>query len=119
MTGDRFRVEGRNRLEGRVRVSGNKNAAIHTLAATLLTPDDCYLDNVPDIGDIRFMVEILKALGASVQYTSPSSLHVNAAGVNTLAAPSDLATHLRGSFLVMGPLLARFGEAACCPQVAT
>ncbi len=115
MAGDRFRVEGKNRLEGKVRVSGNKNAAIHTLAATLLTPDDCYLENVPDIGDIHFMVQILRALGASVEYTAPSSLHVNAAGVNNLAAPSDLATHLRGSFLVMGPLLARFGEAACCP----
>jgi UDP-N-acetylglucosamine 1-carboxyvinyltransferase len=98
-----------------VRVSGNKNAAIHTLAATLLTSEDCYLENVPDIGDIHFMVQILRALGATVEYTSPSSLRVNAAGVNNLSAPSDLATHLRGSFLVMGPLLARFGEAACCP----
>ena len=88
-----------------MRVSGNKNAAIHAMAATLLTSDDCYLENVPDIGDVRFMVEILRALGATVEYTSPSSLRVNAAGVNTLEAPSDLATHLRGSFLVMGPLL--------------
>ena len=115
MAGDRFRVEGGNRLEGRVRTSGNKNAAIHTMAATLLTSDDCYLENVPEIGDIHFMVEILRALGATVEHTSTSSLRVNASGVNTLAAPSDLATHLRGSFLVMGPLLARFGEAACCP----
>ena len=115
MTGDRFRVEGGHRLEGRVQISGNKNAAIHTMAATLLTSDDCYLENVPTIGDVRFMVEILRALGATVEYTSPSTLRINAAGVHTLAAPSDLATHLRGSFLVMGPLLARFGEAACCP----
>ncbi len=115
MASDRFRVEGGNRLEGKVRISGNKNAAIHTMAATLLTPDDCYLENVPEIGDIHFMVEILRALGATVEYTSASSLRVNASGVDTLAAPSDLATHLRGSFLVMGPLLARFGEAACCP----
>jgi UDP-N-acetylglucosamine 1-carboxyvinyltransferase len=115
VTGDRFLVEGGHRLEGKVRISGNKNAAIHTMAATLLTSDDCYLENVPVIGDVRFMVEILRALGATVEHTSPSSLRVNAAGVNTLAAPSDLATHLRGSFLVMGPLLTRFGEAACCP----
>ena len=98
-----------------MRVSGNKNAAIHAMAATLLTSDDCYLENVPVIGDVRFMVEILRSLGATVEYTSPSSLRVNAAGVHTLAAPSELATHLRGSFLVMGPLLTRFGEAACCP----
>ena len=112
---DRFLVEGGHRLEGQVRVSGNKNAAIHALAATLLSSEDCYLENVPVIGDVRFMVEILRSLGASVEYTSPSTLRVNAAGVNTLAAPSELATHLRGSFLVMGPLLTRFGEAACCP----
>jgi UDP-N-acetylglucosamine 1-carboxyvinyltransferase len=85
------------------------------MAATLLTSDDCYLENVPAIGDVRFMTEILRALGATVECTSPSTLHVNAANVRTLAAPSDLATHLRGSFLVMGPLLTRFGEAACCP----
>ncbi len=115
MASDRFRVEGGNRLEGKVRISGNKNAAIHTMAATLLTSGDCYLENVPEIGDVHFMMEILRALGATVEYTSASSLRVNASGVNTLAAPSDLATHLRGSFLVMGPLLARFGEAACCP----
>ena len=115
MSGDRFLVEGGHRLEGKVWVSGNKNAAIHSLAATLLTAEDCHLENVPVIGDIRFMVEILRALGATVEYTSPSSLRVNAANVNHLEAPSDLATHLRGSFLVMGPLLARFGEAACCP----
>ncbi len=98
-----------------MRISGNKNAAIHTMAATLLTSDDCYLENVPAIGDVHFMVQILRALGATVEYTSPSTLHINAAGVHTLAAPSEMATHLRGSFLVMGPLLARFGEAACCP----
>ena len=84
VAGDRFLVEGGHRLEGRVRVSGNKNAAIHTMAATLLTSDDCYLENVPAIGDVRFMVEILRALGATVEYTSPSSLRVNAAGVDTL-----------------------------------
>lgn len=115
MAGDRFLVEGKHRLEGTVRTSGNKNATIHTMAATLLTSDDCYLDNVPAIGDVRFMVEILRALGAVVEQTSPSSLRINASSVHTLVAPSDLATHLRGSFLVMGPLLARFGEAACCP----
>ena len=98
-----------------MRVSGNKNAAIHAMAATLLTSDDCYLENVPVIQDVRFMAEILRALGATVDYTSPSSLRINAAGVKELEAPSELATHLRGSFLVMGPLLTRFGEAACCP----
>lgn len=115
MAGDSFVIEGGHRLEGQVRTSGNKNATVHAMAATLLTPEDCYLENVPAIGDVRFMVEILRALGATVEHTSPSSLRINASRIHTLAAPSALATHLRGSFLVMGPLLARFGEAACCP----
>ncbi len=115
VAGDRFLVEGGHRLEGSVRVSGNKNAAIHALAATLLTADDCFLENVPEIQDVRFMVEILRALGATVEYVSPSSLRVKADGISRLEAPSELAAHLRGSFLVMGPLLSRFGEATCCP----
>ena len=108
-------VEGGHRLEGSVSISGNKNAALHAIAATLLTPEDCFLDNVPDIGDIRVMCDILRALGATVEQLSPSSLRINAANIHTLEAPNDLATHLRGSFLVMGPLLARFHEAACYP----
>jgi UDP-N-acetylglucosamine 1-carboxyvinyltransferase len=115
VAGDRFLIEGGRPLKGQVRISGNKNAAIHAMAATLLTAEDCYLENVPAIGDVRSMVEILRALGAVVDYTTPSSLLINASHIHTLAAPSDLAIHLRGSFVVMGPLLARFGEAACCP----
>src|SRR4030042_1908953 len=97
VAGDSFVIEGGHRLKGRVRTSGNKNATVHAMAATLLTPEDCYLENVPAIGDVRFMVEILRSLGAAVDYTSPSSLRINASKIHTLAAPSDLATHLRGS----------------------
>lgn len=115
MTGERFLIEGGRRLQGRVRVSGNKNAAAHTLAAALLTADDCYLENVPSIGDVRSMLEIMQALGTKVEYTSPGKMRLNASALHSFAAPSDLAASLRASFLVMGPLLARFGEAACCP----
>jgi UDP-N-acetylglucosamine 1-carboxyvinyltransferase len=112
---ERFLIEGGHRLQGTVRVSGNKNAAVHTLAATLLTSDDCYLENVPDIGDVGFMLDIMQALGTKVERISPGVLRLNSGDLHSLIAPSELAISLRASFLVMGPLLARFGEAACCP----
>jgi UDP-N-acetylglucosamine 1-carboxyvinyltransferase len=115
VTSERFLIEGGHRLQGAVRVSGNKNAAVHTLAATLLTSDDCCLENVPDIGDVRFMLDIMQALGTKVERISPGVLRLNSGDLRTFIAPSELAISLRASFLVMGPLLARFGEAACCP----
>jgi UDP-N-acetylglucosamine 1-carboxyvinyltransferase len=115
VTSERFLIEGGHRLQGAVRVSGNKNAAVHTLAATLLTSDDCRLENVPDIGDVRFMLDIMQALGTKVERISPGVLRLNSGDLHSLIAPSELAISLRASFLVMGPLLARFGEAACCP----
>jgi UDP-N-acetylglucosamine 1-carboxyvinyltransferase len=115
VTGERCLIEGGHRLHGSVRVSGNKNAAVHTIAATLLTGDDCYLENLPDIGDVRSMLDIMQALGTRVERTSSGGLRLNAGDLHSFVAPSELATSLRASFLVMGPLLARFGEAACSP----
>jgi UDP-N-acetylglucosamine 1-carboxyvinyltransferase len=115
LTGERFLIEGGHRLQGAVRVSGSKNAALHTLAATLLTGEDCCLENVPAIGDVRFMLDIMQALGTKVERTPTGGLRLNSSDIHSFAAPSDLATNLRGSFLVMGPLLARLGEAACSP----
>jgi UDP-N-acetylglucosamine 1-carboxyvinyltransferase len=115
VTGERFLIEGGHRLEGAVRVSGSKNASLHTLAATLLTADDCRLENVPAIGDVRYMLDIMRALGTKVERTPTGGLCLNSGHLHSFAAPSELATNLRGSFLVMGPLLARLGEAACSP----
>ncbi len=113
--GERFVIEGGHPLRGRVRVSGNKNAADYAMAAALLTNDDCVLENVPDIEDVTFMSAILRRLGAEVEQLSPSSLRINAANITSLEAPSELVVNLRASFLVMGALLTRFGRAASCP----
>src|SRR3972149_4336448 len=115
MSGERFLVEGGHRLKGSVQVSGNKNAAVHAIAATLLTAEDCYLENLPAIGDVRSMLDILGELGVEIERLSPSSVRINAANIHTFPAPSDLAVSLRASVLVMGPLLTRFGQGACCP----
>ena len=115
MTDERFVIEGGRPLRGQVRVSGSKNAVDYAVAASLLTADDCILENVPDIEDVSFMGAILGQLGAEVEHLSSSRLRINASKVNSYAAPSELVVHLRASFLVMGTLLTRFGRAACCP----
>jgi UDP-N-acetylglucosamine 1-carboxyvinyltransferase len=110
----KYRIEGGHRLRGRVRIGGSKNHADYAIAAALLTADDVVLRNVPDIGDVRQMEEILEHLGGTVTHDG-SSIRINCAGVNKTEVPPSLAATLRASFLAMGPLLARFGEAACPP----
>ena len=111
----RYRITGGNRLHGSVHVSGSKNGADYAIAAALLTADDVVLHNVPDIGDVRQMEEILAYLGATIEHPSPGVLRINASNVREWEVPLRLAATLRASFLVMGPLLARFGRAGCPP----
>ena len=112
---ERLVIEGGRALHGQVRVSGSKNAADYAMTAALLTGDDCILENVPDIEDVRHMTAILEKLGVEVETLSPSSLRINASNVHSFEPPSELVVNLRASFLVMGSLLTRFGRAACCP----
>ncbi len=110
-----FVMEGGRRLQGAVNIGGSKNATLGAMAATLLVSDDCILENVPDIGDVQQMAAILRSLGASVQLTGDHTLTINSADLHSSSPPSELAGNLRGSFLIMGALLARLGEAACAP----
>jgi UDP-N-acetylglucosamine 1-carboxyvinyltransferase len=111
----KYRITGGNRLHGRVRMSGSKNGADYAIAAALLSAEDVVLHNVPDIGDVRRMEEILEHLGATVEQPSPSSLRINCANITRWEVPVPMAAQLRASFLVMGPLLARLGRAGCPP----
>ena len=111
-----FRVRGGGPLAGEVRIRGAKNAALPIIAATLLSAEPCILHNVPDIADIRLMLAVLRHLGARVAFDpAEGRLEVEAAEISSRTTPEDLASRLRGSFLVMGPLLARFGQASA-PQ---
>src|SRR4051794_5959806 len=94
--GDRFHIEGGRRLEGVVRVSGAKNAALPAFAAALLAADECVIENVPAIDDMAAMSEILRALGARVEQdaTRPDVYRIDATGVRETAAPSRLVTAL-------------------------
>jgi len=109
---EKFVIEGRQALAGEVRISGAKNAALPIMAAALLTPEPCVIDNVPAIDDIRTMVELLSSFGCEVHLDEGRHrVTICAANVNSFTIPTRLATRMRASFLVTGPLLARFGQA--------
>ena len=108
---DYFQIRGGMPLQGRIPISGAKNAALPILAATLLTDKVSKLSNVPHLNDITTMVELLGALGADVAIDESMALQVSAAQLNNQRAPYELVKTMRASILVMGPLLARFGKA--------
>lgn len=99
-------------MHGQVAVSGSKNAALYALAAALLTPDAVILRNVPRIADIEEMAAVLRALGAAVAIDG-ETVTLRADTFTTTVAPPELVAKLRASFLVVGALLARTGEATC------
>src|SRR5918996_4407576 len=107
---ERFLVTGGVPLEGTVVVSGAKNAALKMLAAAALTGERCRFTNVPEIEDVRAMTETLTDLGVVVDHPSPNTYEVSAGDVDWLFVPLEAAAKMRASFMLLGPLLARFGE---------
>jgi UDP-N-acetylglucosamine 1-carboxyvinyltransferase len=108
-------IEGGHRLEGRVAVEGNKNAALPLLAACLLTEEECILTNVPRIGDVEVMARLLLDIGAEVDGIGTTTLRIRTPSVKTHAPDRALVGRLRGSVLLLGPLLARAGRAHIAP----
>ena len=108
-------VEGGHRLEGRIDVEGNKNAALPLLAACLLTDGTCVLTNVPRIKDVQVMSDLLGGLGARIDGGGTTTLRVDCAQITGDAPDSDLVGRLRGSVLLCGPLLARRGRVRLAP----
>src|SRR3954463_3212843 len=104
-----FRIEGGRPLHGNVRVSGAKNAALKMLAAATLTGERCRLTNVPEIEDVRVMVEVLEHLDVVVDHPEPNVYEVAAGDVDWLFVPLEAAAKMRASFILLGPILARFG----------
>jgi UDP-N-acetylglucosamine 1-carboxyvinyltransferase len=104
-------IEGGYRLSGIVDVEGNKNAALPLLAACLLTTEECVLTNVPRISDVEVMVRLLMDLGAEVEGTSTTTLRVRCPEILKDEPDAALVGRLRGSVLLLGPLLARRGRA--------
>ena len=110
-----FVIEGSQPLNGRITASGNKNGALPILAACLLTEDPVTLTNVPRIRDVETMVALLGQLGADAEWTGANEVRVHAAELTTTEVDDELATRIRASFLLAGPLLARVGRASVPP----
>ncbi len=106
----RFLVEGGARLRGEVEVSGAKNAALKLVAAALLAPGKTVMHNVPRIKDLGTMLAVLEGLGAETSFTG-RTLEIDTSGVDSYTAPYELVRQMRASIVVLGPLVARFGEA--------
>jgi UDP-N-acetylglucosamine 1-carboxyvinyltransferase len=113
-TMSRFVIHGGRPLSGELTISGNKNAALPIIAATLLTDEEVVLENVPQIRDVLNMLGILEHLGAEVDH-SGHRVRVRAADVKQTEIPWELCEQTRTSFLYVAPLLARCGRAKVCP----
>ena len=107
-----FVIEGGRSLAGTVRASGNKNGALPILAASILASDEVRLSNVPRIRDVETMVELLSFVGARAEWTGANEVVVDPRTVETTDLDPELSREIRASFLLAGPLLARFGRVA-------
>ena len=108
---DILRITGGSRLHGEVSISGAKNAALPILCAGLLTADTVTLTNVPKLNDIATTLKLLGQMGVRCERETDGTVHITANDVTTLEAPYELVKTMRASILVLGPLLARFGQA--------
>jgi UDP-N-acetylglucosamine 1-carboxyvinyltransferase len=112
---EKFVIEGGAPLSGEVTVAGNKNAALPILAACLLTEEEVLLHRVPRIRDTEAQIALLEQLGVEVEWVGDNSLRLCAAPVTDPVVDEELSSQIRASFLLAGPLLARFGAAKMPP----
>lgn len=108
---ERLIVKGGNRLVGRVKTSGAKNAVLPIIAASILGTSPSRLDEIPALEDVRTICAVLECLGIKVDASEPNTLKVDSTEITSCEAPYELVRSMRASFLVMGPLLARKGYA--------
>jgi UDP-N-acetylglucosamine 1-carboxyvinyltransferase len=108
---DKLAIVGGRPLDGEVRISGAKNAALPILAATLLAEGAVTVRNVPRLNDIATTLKLLKRMGVSAEHRGDGSVIVDTGGINDFIAPYELVKTMRASILVLGPLLGRFGHA--------
>jgi UDP-N-acetylglucosamine 1-carboxyvinyltransferase len=112
---EKFVIQGGEPLAGELTVAGNKNAALPILAACLLTEEELLLHRVPRIRDTEAQIALLEGLGVEATWVADNSLKLSASAVSEVAVDEELSAKIRASFLLAGPLLARFGEARMPP----
>ncbi|MDF9407021.1 UDP-N-acetylglucosamine 1-carboxyvinyltransferase [Pelotomaculum isophthalicicum JI] len=108
---DKIVITGGKPLRGRVKISGAKNASLAILCATILSREKIVLENIPDISDVRVMIEIIKSMGVTASWESAETLKIVPSERINFEAPYHLVKKLRASNLLLGPVLARFGHA--------
>ena len=108
---DKLLIRGGRQLHGDVRISGAKNAALPELCAALLTAEPVTLKNVPRLQDVVTMLKLIRNMGVQAEAGSDGTVAIDAAGLSSPEAPYEMVKTMRASVLVLGPLLARFGEA--------
>ena len=108
---DKLLIKGGSKLDGEIRISGAKNAALPILAATLLTKERTTIRNLPHLQDITTMLELLGCMGVEAVVGEDMSVEINASTIHDLTAPYSLVKTMRASILVLGPMVAHFGEA--------
>ena len=106
----KYVVEGGVPLQGRIRPAGNKNAALPVICATLLTDEPVTLENVPDIRDVRTLLELMQQLGCDVEWQEPNTVRIHAASIPEASVDREQAARIRASILLAGPMLARMGR---------
>jgi len=104
-------IRGGKPLEGDIKVGGMKNAATPVIAATLLVRDACVIENVPRLSDVERMLDILRSLGAAVEWSGDNELSIDTSAADIGSLDAQAVKSMRSSILLMGPLLARFNEA--------
>ena len=106
-----YSIQGGNRLEGTVTISGAKNAAVAIIPAAILAGECCILENLPDIEDVNILREILVYMGANVSFTPGDCMRVDPAGINQFSITYDMVSSLRASYYLLGAMLGRYGYA--------
>jgi UDP-N-acetylglucosamine 1-carboxyvinyltransferase len=108
---DKIVINGGRKLSGNVKISAAKNSVLPIIAASLLCPGECLLEDIPFLDDVYVICDVLNSLGASTNIdNSKNNITINGINIKSLEPPIDLVTKMRASFLVMGPLLSRFGK---------
>lgn len=107
----KYLIEGGMPLTGTVTISGAKNATVAILPATLLVKGVCHIENVPDISDVRLLLEILDDMGAKIRRLSPNTIEIDCSNVRDVVAPIELVRRIRASYYFIGAQLGRFGHA--------
>ncbi len=109
---EKYMIHGGHPLQGEVKISGAKNAAVAILPATVLAEGKCVLENLPSISDVYASTHILRLMGASIKVINRTTVEIDTSNMNTTTVPEDLSRKMRASYYFLGALLGRFGQAA-------